>query len=128
MFDFEIGGNLMTFSYLDYSKSESDKLEVSKKNSSGNQAFVYGNEPQSDLLKRRLSFDVSGDSILSTGGNQRKSPNPLSYEASGKYCPVIKRDESNNVFLVDEVNILYFIIIRVSSRGNLEYNRCFTSR
>ena len=84
MFDFEIGGNLMTFSYLDYSKSESDKREVSKKNSSGNQAFVYGNEPQSDLLKRRLSFDVSGDSILSTGGNQRKSPNPLNYEASGK--------------------------------------------
>ena len=84
MFDFEIGGNLMTFSYLDYSKSESDKREVSKKNSSGNQAFVHGNEPQSDLLKRRLSFDVSGDSILSTGGNQRKSPNPLNYEASGK--------------------------------------------
>ena len=95
MFDFEIGGNLMTFSYLDYSKSESDKREVSKKNSSGNQAFVYGNEPQSDLLKRRLSFDISGDGILSTGENQRKSPNhPLSYEASGKYCPVIKMDES----------------------------------
>ena len=116
-------------SYPDYSKSESDKRAAYKQNSSGNQALVYGNESQSDVSNRRLSFDISGDSILSTGGNQRKSPNPLSYEASGKYCPVIKMDESiYNMFSVDEVIILYFIIIRVSSRGNLEYNRCFTSR
>ena len=84
----------MMVSYPDYSKSESDKRAVYKQNSSGNQAVAYGNESQSDVLKRRLSFDISGDSILSTGGNQRKSPNhPLSYEASGKYCSVDKEDK-----------------------------------
>ena len=97
LFDFKIGSvYLMMFSYPDYSKSESDKRAVCKQNSSGNQAFVHGNESQSDVLKRRLSFDITGDSILSTGGNQRTSPNhPMSYEASGKYCPVNKRDKPN---------------------------------
>ena len=88
----------MMVSYPDYSKSESDKRAAYKQTSSGNQALVYGNESQSDVSNRRLSFDISGDSILSTGGNQRKSPNhPLSYEASGKYCPVNKRDEPNSL-------------------------------
>ena len=101
----------MMFSYPDYSKSESDKRAVSKQNSSGSQALVYGNESQSDVLKRRLSFDISGDSILSTGGNQRKSPNPLSYEASGKYCPVIKRDESNVIlqYILRKTKLLFLL-------------------
>ena len=99
--------SLILVSYPDYSKSESDKRAVYKQSSSGNQALVYGNESQSDVLKRRLSFDISGDNILSTGGNQRKSPNhPLNYEASGKYCPVNKRDEPKivgyNILLIHQ--------------------------
>ena len=106
----------MMFSYPDYSKSESDKRAVSKQNSSGSQALVYGNESQSDVLKRRLSFDISGDSILSTGGNQRKSPNPLSYEASGKYCPVIKRDESNLQYVLSKRSYFFFTSLLLESR------------
>ena len=113
-------------SYPDYSKSESDKRAAYKQNSSGNQAVIHGNESQSDVLRRRLSFDITGDSILSTGGNQRKSPNhPLSYEASGKYCTLNKRDSSNRLQYFLSKPRYYFLhfIIRVLPRGNFKYNR-----
>ena len=78
-----------SFSYLDYSKSESDKRAYNKQSPSESSPHSDENEYRPENFMRRLSFDLSGDGLNKARRQTKKQENQSHRSPSGKqYCLV----------------------------------------